>query len=199
MSRASSTTRVFRSAEKAHPTIRRDQASENHREVEKAGQRRQEGDVSHPQRVRAIGHEVATDEIAGGMMILRLPRRHWRASAPADARDPCRSHQPGNPLAANRGHRSSAWAMNARRAIGSMRSSVDRADMTRQIGVGGRPSRSWSVPPGVIARGRHLQDAGHCTNGIHGLVRAHEPVNPFGLALLSRANQAAAFARMSRS
>jgi hypothetical protein len=26
------------------------------------------------------------------------------------------------------------------------------------------------------------------------LVRAHEPVNPFGLALLSRANQAAAFA-----
>jgi hypothetical protein len=40
---------------------------------------------------------------------------------------------------------------------------------------------------------------GHCANGIHGLVRAHEPVNPFGLALLSRANQAAAFARISRS
>jgi hypothetical protein len=76
--------------------------------------------------------------------------------------------------------------MNTRRAIGSMRSSVDRADMTRQIGVGGRPSRS-------------LQDAGHCPNGIHGLVGAHEPVNPLGLALLSRANQAAAFARMSRS
>ena len=30
-------------------------------------------------------------------------------------------------------------------------------------------------------------------------MRAHEPVNPFGLALLSRANQTAAFARMSRS
>jgi hypothetical protein len=89
--------------------------------------------------------------------------------------------------------------MNARRAIGSMRSSVDRADMTRQIGVSGRPSGSWSAPPGVVARGRNPQDAGHCANGIHGLVRAHEPVNPFGLALLSRANQAAAFARMSRS
>ena len=50
-----------------------------------------------------------------------------------------------------------------------------------------------------IARGRNLQDAGHCANGIQGLMRAHEPVNPFGLALLSRANQAAAFARMSRS
>src|SRR5271170_2667474 len=63
-----------------------------------------------------------------------------------------------------------------------MRSSVDRADMTRQIGVGGRPSRSGSAPPGIIARGRNVQDAGHCTNRIHGLVRAHEPVNPFGLA-----------------
>ena len=31
-----------------------------------------------------------------------------------------------------------------------MRPSVDRADMTRQIGVLGRPSRSWSAPPGVI-------------------------------------------------
>jgi transposase len=71
--------------------------------------------------------------------------------------------------------------------------------MTRQTGVRGRPNRSWSAPPGVIARGRNLQDPGHCTEGIHGLARAHEPVNPFGLALLSRANQAAAFARMSRS
>jgi hypothetical protein len=34
--------------------------------------------------------------------------------------------------------------------------------------------------------------------GVLGLVGAREPVNPFGLALLSRANQAAAFARMSR-
>ena len=52
--------------------------------------------------------------------------------------------------------------------------------MARQTGVGGRPSRSWSDPPGVIARGRNLQDAGHGANGIHGLVRAHQPVNPFG-------------------
>ena len=89
--------------------------------------------------------------------------------------------------------------VDARRAIGSMRSSVDRADTTRQIGVGARPSRGGSAPPGVIVRGRNLQDAGHCINGIDGLVRTYEPVNPFGLALLSRANQAAAFARMSRS
>jgi hypothetical protein len=38
------------------------------REVEKTGQRRQEGDVGHPQRVRPLGREVAADGIAGGMM-----------------------------------------------------------------------------------------------------------------------------------
>ena len=165
----------------------------------KAGQRRQEGDVGHPQLVRPLGHEVATDEIAGGMMVSRLSRRDRRASAPADARDPCRSHQPSNPLSASREPIGLQLGVNTRRAISSMRSSVDRADMTRQVGIGGRPSRSWSAPPSVIARGRNLQDVGHCANGIHRLVRAHEPVNPFGLALLSRANQAAAFAKMSRS
>jgi hypothetical protein len=125
-------------------------------------------------------------------MVCRLSRRDRRASTPADARHPCRSHQPSNPLPAKREAIGLQLGVNTRRAIGSMRSSVDRADMTRQIGVGGRPSRSWSAPPGVIARGRNLQDAGHGANGIDGLVRAHEPVNPFALALLSRANQAAA-------
>src|SRR4029077_2123878 len=35
---------------------------ENDRKVEKAGQRRQEGDVGHPQLVRSLGYEVAADE-----------------------------------------------------------------------------------------------------------------------------------------
>ena len=172
---------------------------ENDREVEKAGQRRQEGDVGRPQRVRPLGHEVAADEIAGGMMVPRLPRRDRCASAPADALSPPLASIELSASAQPRGYQPSAWAMNTRRAIGSMRPGVDRADATRKIGVDARPSRSWSAPPGVIARGRNLQDPGHCANEIHGLVRAHEPVNPFGLALLSRANQAAAFARMSRS
>src|SRR5271155_46145 len=75
---------------------------ENDREVEKAGQRRQEGDVGHPQLVRPLGHEVATDEIAGGMMVSRLSRRDRHASAPADACNPARPHQPSNPLPADR-------------------------------------------------------------------------------------------------
>jgi hypothetical protein len=54
------------------------------------------------QLVWPLGPEVAADEIAGEMMVPRLPRRDRRASAPADARDPCRPHQPSNPLAANK-------------------------------------------------------------------------------------------------
>jgi hypothetical protein len=102
---------------------------ENDREVEKACQRRQEGDIGHPQFVRPLGHEVAADEIAGGMMACRLPRRDRRASAPTNARDSCCSHQPGNPLPANLEAIGLQLGVNTRRAIGSMRSSVDRADM----------------------------------------------------------------------
>ena len=42
---------------------------EDDREVEKAGHRRQEVDVGHPQLVRPFGQDVAADEIAGGMMV----------------------------------------------------------------------------------------------------------------------------------
>jgi Protein of unknown function (DUF3300) len=69
------------------------------------------------------------------------------------ARDPCCSHQSSYPLPANREAISLQFGMNTRRAIGSMRPGVDRADATRQIGVGGRPSRNRSAPPSIIARG----------------------------------------------
>jgi hypothetical protein len=101
--------------------------------------------MSAPQLVRPLGHEVAADKIAGRMMVCRLPRRDRRASAPADACDRCRPHQPSNPLPANR--EAIGLQVNARRAIGSMRSGVDRADMTRQIGVGGRSRRSRRASP----------------------------------------------------
>src|SRR6516165_933710 len=69
------------------------------------------------------------------------------------------------------------WCANPNRACG----------YGRQIGVADRPRRGRPAAPGVIAGSRHLQDTRHRENGILSLVRAHEPVNPFGLALLSRA------------
>ena len=61
-----------------------------------------------------------------------------------------------------------------------MRSSVDRADITRQIGVGGRPSRSWSAPPSCNSpRPETSRTRAMVRMGYMALVRAHEPVNPF--------------------
>lgn len=109
------------------------------------------------------------------------------------------AHQPGDALAGDVGALGLQLGVDARRTIGSMRSRVDRADAARQVGVGSRPRRGRTASPGVVAGGRDLQDPGHGSDRIHGLVRAHEPENPVGVALLSRANQAAAFARISRS
>ena len=76
---------------------------ENDRKVEKSGQRRQEGDVGHPQPAGSLGHEVAADEIAGGMMVCRLPRvvigALLRRLTPAI---PAARIEPSNPLPANR-------------------------------------------------------------------------------------------------
>ena len=53
--------------------------------------------------------------------------------------------------------------------------------------------------PCVIAAGGDIQDAAHHSNGVTGPVLAHE-LEPFGgITSVSRANQAAAFERMSRS
>jgi hypothetical protein len=103
----------------------------------------------------------------------------------------------GNPSGGRTAETAGALVFAARHRFHAIRRGSCGYDAS--IGVSGRPSRSWSAPPGVIARGRNLQDARHCANRRHGLVRAHEPVNPFGLVSLSRANQSAAFARTSRS
>ena len=62
-------------------------------------------------------------------MVCPLPRRDRRASGSADARDHCRLHQPTNPLPADREAIGLHLGVNTRRAIGSMPSGVDRADM----------------------------------------------------------------------
>src|SRR5271157_2506693 len=53
--------------------------------------------------------------------------------------------------------------------------------------------------PHVEATGRHAQQATHHLHRIGGLVRHHESEERFGITMLSCANQAAAFERISRS
>ena len=57
----------------------------------------------------------------------------------------------------------------------------------------------WPLQPGIVTRLGHAEHACHRGNREAGLVRAHEPEEPDGSVPVSRANQAAAFERISRS
>ena len=96
---------------------------------------------------------------------------------PASARSICRRGAPYVPFEAN----------------------VCRMDFGDQRGIGHGPHRGRTLHPCVIAAGGDIQDAAHHSNGVTGPVLAHE-LEPFGgITSVSRANQAAAFERMSRS
>ena len=111
-------------------------------QIEEADQRRDERDVGDPQLVRPFGGDVTAHEIARRAMSRRLRRRDRRAPASADANDPGDAHQPGDTLAGDLDALGLQLAMDARRAVGSMRSGVDRADAARQIDP---PSLNWST------------------------------------------------------
>ena len=112
---------------------------------------------------------------------------------------PGRAHQPGDALAAMPLPSCPKLGMDARRAIGLARGRVDGPDPLQQRRVGTRTGRWRTAPPGVIAGLRHAEHARHGRDRKHRLVRAHELEDPDGIAPVSRANQAAARERMSRS
>jgi hypothetical protein len=164
------------------------------------GERRDDRDAGQQRRNRNDGPyfacgSVGADVSKAAQLATGCGRSTSLASAPADARDPCRSHQPSNPLPASREAIGLQFGVNTRRAVGSMRSSVDRADMARQIGVGGRPSGCWSAPPGVVARSRTFRtSAPECSShssASHSLPsacqrsnrRAYEPREAANLAI----------------
>ena len=81
----------------------------------------------------------------------------------------------------------------------AFRRGVRRADFRGQRGVHQGARRSRPLHPRVIAAGGDAQDAAHHGDGVTGPVLAHE-LEPFGgITSVSRANQAAAFERISRS
>src|SRR3954447_14148849 len=59
--------------------------------------------------------------------------------------------------------------------------------------------RGRATAPGIVAGLRHAEHACHQRDREAGLVRAHEPEDPDGITPVSRANQAVARERMSRS
>src|SRR4029077_6405242 len=89
--------------------------------------------------------------------------------------------------------------MNARRPVDAARSHMCGTDLRDQCGVGLAAPRWLPFRPCVIAAGGDTQQPAHGGDREGGLILAHEP-EPFdGIVFVSRANQAAAFARISLS
>src|SRR5712691_5626927 len=83
--------------------------------------------------------------------------------------------------------------------IGPSRSLVDGPDPLRERLVLPGPGRGWTLPPRIVPAGGDIQHTAHRGSLVHGLVVLHEPEDFDGVELVSLANQAAAFFRISRS
>jgi hypothetical protein len=89
--------------------------------------------------------------------------------------------------------------MNSRCTVGAARDGMDRVHSSEQPIIGDGACRREARTPSIVAGRRHAEHACHGGDGEEGLVRAHELEDPDGITAVSRANQAAAFAKISRS
>ena len=123
----------------------------------------------------------------------------WGFSA-ADTLQPFGTHQASHPLAAHiQLIDVCQFGVNARRTIGAFGFLMDFMDPLAQLLIRLCSLGRLSLTPGVIATGRDVQDTTHRFHWIEGLVHTHKFEDFGGTASVSRANQAAAFDKISRS
>src|SRR5262245_3953918 len=89
--------------------------------------------------------------------------------------------------------------LHPRPAIGPARLEVNGADCHRQLGVVLRARREGAVLPRIVPTGGDPEHAAHGGDRVGGLVTLHEFESREGIDVVSLANQAAAFRRISRS
>lgn len=119
--------------------------------------------------------------------------------APTHADQPARAHQPGDSLAANGLTGLLKIEVNPRHAVRTHGVLVRLLDLLHQDGITLRPRSLWTFQPRVVAAFRDLKQPTHHPHRVARLDRLHELESRGGIELASRANQAAAFPRISRS
>src|SRR4029078_1244867 len=156
------------------------------------------GDIGNPQPIPPFGGEVALHQIRRRPTGAVANRRAEPATAtgPLQPRLP---HQTRHSFAAHGSSLSSQLGMHARSPIGPPRALVNGANLHQQPLIGLSPLRGRTPRPGVVAAGGDAQQPTHPAHRVLGLVGSHEPESLGGIESVSRANQAAAFAKISRS
>ena len=119
--------------------------------------------------------------------------------APADARKFRTTHQPGDALAAHTDSLSRRLGMDSRPRHSTPGTLVDRLNAFAERPIGAPPGTRRAPAPRVAPAGGDAQHPAYCGRAIHGSVRPDALVDPDGIESVSRANQAAAFAKISRS
>ena len=89
------------------------------------------------------------------------------------------------------------FGVNPRSTIRPSTPAVNRLDASPELGIGPCPSRRRTTTPRVVPARGDTEHPGHRGDTETSLIRAHDPVGLPGRA--SRANQAVAFANISRS
>ena len=108
-------------------------------------------------------------------------------------------HQTRHPLAGNTLALIRQFGSDPRRSIGASTPAVDLLDPGSQLRILLSSSRGRPLAPRVVPTGGNAQHLAHRDDGIALLVLAHELEDFPGTEPVSRANQAVAFARISRS
>ena len=168
-------------------------------QVDEAGPGWHVGHVGDPELVRAVGFELAFDQVGCGLLVLVAARGHDEGPAPADAADVGRTHEPRHALSADDQALVDQFGAHARHAVGRVRLGMNAANALGQDRVVDRSLRRRSITPSVVAAGRDIEYAAHRAHRDSGLVRVHEFEDPMDVLSPFTANQAVAFARMSRS
>lgn len=171
---------------------------QDHGQKQEAGVGGDEGDVAHPQLVRAGGGEVAINQV-GGRRGRRVFGGGLEPPTPRNTLDTCLLHEPGDTLLAHTDALLAQVMQDTGSAVGLVGGLVSGLDLAQEPLVGEFSIRRWTVQPRVVPAGGDAQQTAHGGHGIGDLVIAHEPEERGGICSVSRANQAAAFDRISRS
>ena len=171
---------------------------EHHRQVEKPAPCGDVGDVGHPELIRARRREGPAHQIGRRPGVGRTRGRHDELAA-ADAPQLGGAHQARDALATHPPAPRDQLGMDPRGPVGSARVDVNRLNLRRQRGVLSRPRTRGTSVPRVVPAGGDLQHPAQSGDRRGGPERLHESDDPEGIASVSRANQAAAFFKLSRS
>ena len=157
---------------------------QDHCQIQPAGPGSDIGNVGHPEFVRAVGVEVALDQVGGGAGIC-LPQGGAITLASADALDFSPSHQPCHPFTTHVNPFLGQFGMDTRCAIGAFGASVDFFDPLGQGLIFLRPPGGRPLQPRIIPAGGDFQHSAHRGDRILLLVRFHELKDLSGIETVS--------------